>query len=151
MLELLLCSMLTIFPDYLYRRYVQGKRIGQEITLYSMWYELRWGISACLILTVSLITMIFYFHPSTKAVTAVFRTVTILPEPPAGSMKSLSASTKRSPPARRSSASTIHSRKRHLKPPVANRRSRSRSEGRADRACEHGRPDSGGRRRPQSG
>ncbi|MBX4958285.1 HlyD family secretion protein [Rhizobium lentis] len=80
MLELLLCSMLTIFPDYLYRRYVQGKRIGQEITLYSMWYELRWGISACLILTVSLITMIFYFHPSTKAVTAVFRTVTILPE-----------------------------------------------------------------------
>ncbi|MBX5175792.1 HlyD family secretion protein [Rhizobium lentis] len=80
MLELLLCSMLTIFPDYLYRRYVQGKRIGQEITLYSMWYELRWGISACLILTVSLITMIFYFHPSTKTVTAIFRTVTILPE-----------------------------------------------------------------------
>jgi multidrug resistance efflux pump len=80
MLELMLCSMLTIFPDYLYRRYIQGKRIGQEITLYSMWYELRWGISACLILTVSLITMIFYFHPSTKTVTAVFRTVTILPE-----------------------------------------------------------------------
>ncbi|MBB3590583.1 multidrug resistance efflux pump [Rhizobium sp. BK529] len=80
MLELILCSMLTIFPDYLFRRYVQGKRIGQEITLYSMWYELRWGISACLILTISLITMIFYFHPSTKSVTAVFRTVTILPE-----------------------------------------------------------------------
>ncbi|MDR6668956.1 biotin/lipoyl-binding protein [Rhizobium sp. 1399] len=80
MLELMLCSMLTIFPDYLYRRYVQGKRIGREITLYSMWYELRWGISACLMLTISLITMIFYFHPSTKTVTAVFRTVTILPE-----------------------------------------------------------------------
>lgn len=80
MFELLLCSMLTIFPDYLYRRYVQGKRIGKEITLYSVWYELRWGISACLILTVSLITMIFYFHPSTKNVTAVFRTITILPE-----------------------------------------------------------------------
>ncbi|MBB3308702.1 multidrug resistance efflux pump [Rhizobium sp. BK196] len=80
MLELTLCSMLTILPDYLYRRYVQDKRIGREITLYSMWYELRWGITACLLLTISLITMIFYFHPSTKSVTAVFRTVTILPE-----------------------------------------------------------------------
>ncbi|WP_018183386.1 HlyD family secretion protein [Kaistia granuli] len=80
MLELLLCSMLTILPDYLFRRYGQGKRIGREITLYSVWYELRWGISACLILTVSLITLIFYFHPSTKNVTAVFRTVSILPE-----------------------------------------------------------------------
>ncbi|UXN59131.1 HlyD family secretion protein [Phyllobacterium zundukense] len=80
MLELLLCSMVTIFPDYLYRRYVQGKRIGREITLYTMWYELRWGITACLLLTVALITLIFYYHPSTKNVTAVFRTVTILPE-----------------------------------------------------------------------
>ncbi|KQV10883.1 secretion protein HlyD [Rhizobium sp. Root1203] len=80
MFELMLCSLLTIFPDYLYRRYVQGKRIGREITLYTMWYELRWGISACLMLTISLITMIFYFHPSTKSVTALFRTVTILPE-----------------------------------------------------------------------
>ncbi|WP_029074645.1 HlyD family secretion protein [Kaistia adipata] len=80
MLELLLCSMLTIVPDYLFRRYVQGKRIGREITLYSVWYELRWGITACLVLTVSLITLIFYFHPSTKNVTAVFRTISILPE-----------------------------------------------------------------------
>jgi len=80
MLELMLCSMLTILPDYLYRRYVQDKRIGREITLYSVWYELRWGITACLLLTISLITMIFYFHPATKSVTAVFRTVTILPE-----------------------------------------------------------------------
>lgn len=80
MLELMLCSFLTIFPDYLYRRYVQHKRIGYEINLYSMWYELRWGISACLLLTISLITLIFYFHPSTKSVTAVFRTVTILPD-----------------------------------------------------------------------
>ncbi len=38
------------------------------------------GITACLILTVSLITMIFYYHPSTSNVTAAFRTVTILPE-----------------------------------------------------------------------
>lgn len=80
MFELLLCSMLTILPDYLFRRYVQGKRIGRDITLYTVWYELRWGITACLLLTVSLITMIFYFHPSTQNVTAIFRTVSILPE-----------------------------------------------------------------------
>jgi multidrug resistance efflux pump len=80
MLELFLCSMITILPDYLYRRFRQGKRIGREITLFSVWYELRWGITFCLILTVSLITTIFYFHPSTKAATSVFRTVTILPE-----------------------------------------------------------------------
>lgn len=80
MLELLLCSMVTILPDFLFRRYGQGKRIGREITLYSVWFELRWGITTCLILTIALITLIFYFHPATKAVTAVFRTVTILPQ-----------------------------------------------------------------------
>ncbi len=80
MFELLLCSMLTVFPDYLFRRYGQGRRLGREITLYTVWYELRWGITACLLLTVALITVIFYFHPSTTSVTAVFRTVTILPE-----------------------------------------------------------------------
>jgi multidrug resistance efflux pump len=80
MLELMLCSMLTILPDYLYRRYVQGKRIGKEITFYSVWFELRWGITACLILTVGLITVIFYNHPSTSNVTLFFRTVPILPE-----------------------------------------------------------------------
>ena len=45
MLELMLCSALTVFPDFLYRRFVQGKRIGREITLFSVWYELRWGIT----------------------------------------------------------------------------------------------------------
>ena len=80
MLELLVCSMLTIFPDYLFRRYVQGKRFGREITFYSVWYELRWGITTCLILTILLITVIFYNHPSTTNVTAFFRTVPILPE-----------------------------------------------------------------------
>ncbi|PSJ56598.1 HlyD family secretion protein [Pseudaminobacter soli (ex Li et al. 2025)] len=80
MLEFMICSLLTIFPDYLFRRYVQGKRIGQEINLYSMWFELRWGITACVILTLSLITAIFFFHPSTSNVTAIFRTVTILPQ-----------------------------------------------------------------------
>jgi multidrug resistance efflux pump len=80
MLELLLCSLLTILPDYLYRRYAQGKRLGKEITLYSVWFELRWGIVACLMLTVGLITVIFYNHPSTTSATLFYRTVPILPE-----------------------------------------------------------------------
>jgi len=45
-----------------------------------MWYELRWGITSCLILTVALITVVFYYHPSTRSVRSYFRTVTILPE-----------------------------------------------------------------------
>jgi multidrug resistance efflux pump len=80
MFELMFCSLLTILPDYLYRRYVQGKRFGKEITFYSVWYELRWGITGCLMLTVALITMIFYFHPSTSSAGLYFRTVPILPE-----------------------------------------------------------------------
>ena len=80
MLELVLCSLFTIVPDYLYRRYVQDKRIGREITLYSVWFELRWGITACVMLTVLLITIIFYHHPSTTSVTAFFRAIPILPE-----------------------------------------------------------------------
>src|SRR5436190_8987947 len=80
MLEMLLCSLLTIFPDYLFRRHGPGKRFGKEITLSAVWFELRWGITACLILTVSLITVIFYNHPSTTNVTLFFRTVPILPE-----------------------------------------------------------------------
>src|SRR5882672_7178216 len=80
MLELILCSLLTVFPDYLLRRFLQGKRIGREITFFSVWYELRWGISACVMLTVLLITTIFYFHPSTTSATSFFRTIPILPE-----------------------------------------------------------------------
>jgi multidrug resistance efflux pump len=80
MLEIMLCSLVTILPDYLYRRYRQGKRFGHEITLYSVWFELRFGIIACLMLTVSLITMIFYFHPSTSSATLYFRTVPIMTE-----------------------------------------------------------------------
>jgi multidrug resistance efflux pump len=82
MLELMLCSLFTIVPDYLYRRYVQGKRFGKEITLFSVWYELRWGITGCLMLTIGLITMIFYFHPSTTSAAVFFRTVPIAPEIP---------------------------------------------------------------------
>ena len=80
MLEILLCSLVTIVPDYLYRRYYQGKRFGKEITLYSVWFELRWGITGCLVLAVGLITVIFYNHPSTTNVTLFFRTIPIISE-----------------------------------------------------------------------
>jgi multidrug resistance efflux pump len=80
MLEIILCSLLTIVPDYLFRRYVQNKRIGKEITIFSVWFELRWGITACLVLAVSLITTIFYNHPATTNVTRFFRTVPIISE-----------------------------------------------------------------------
>src|SRR5215212_3768424 len=80
MLEILLCSLLTILPDYLYRRYAQGRRLGKEITLYSVWFELRWGIITCLMLAIGLITVIFYNHPSTTNATLFYRTVPILPE-----------------------------------------------------------------------
>ena len=80
MLEIILCSLVTVLPDYLYRRYVQGKRIGHEITLFSVWYELRFGLVTCLMLTISLITMIFYFHPSTTSANMFFRTIPIVTE-----------------------------------------------------------------------
>ncbi len=80
MFETLFCSMITILPDYLFRRYVQGKRFGHEITLYSVWYELRYGIVSCLMLTISLITLIFYFHPSSTSAVSTFRVLPILPE-----------------------------------------------------------------------
>lgn len=80
MIELIFSALITILPDYLYRRYRQGKRIGQEITLFNVWYELRWGLTGCAILAISLITVIFHFHPSTNNVSASFRTVTILSE-----------------------------------------------------------------------
>lgn len=80
MLELLVCSLLTIVPDYLYRRFRQGKRLGKEITFYSVWFELRWGITTCLMLTIALITVIFYNHPSTTSASVMFRTIPIVPE-----------------------------------------------------------------------
>jgi multidrug resistance efflux pump len=80
MLELLLCSTLTILPDYLFRRYVQGKRMGEEINFYTVWFELRWGITGCLVLTVLLITTVFYNHPATSSVTLFFRTIPLISE-----------------------------------------------------------------------
>ncbi|AML52291.1 HlyD family secretion protein [Falsihalocynthiibacter arcticus] len=80
MFEVIGCSLITILPDYLYRRYGQGKRIGHEITLFSVWYVLRYGITACAILTLTLITIIFYYHPSTTNVSSFYRTISILPE-----------------------------------------------------------------------
>ena len=80
MLELILCSLVTVLPDYLFRRYRQGKRWGDQITFFTMWYELRWGITACLILTVSFITVVFYYHPSTTNAGPYFRTIPLLQE-----------------------------------------------------------------------
>ena len=80
MLELILCSLVTVLPDYLYRRHREGKRWGDQITFFMMWYELRWGITACLILTVALITIVFYYHPSTTNAGPYFRTIPLLPE-----------------------------------------------------------------------
>jgi multidrug resistance efflux pump len=80
MLEVLLCSIITILPDYLFRKYRQGKTWGKEINFFSMWYELRWGISACIILSISLVTLIFYYHPSTTNAAPMFRTLSIMPE-----------------------------------------------------------------------
>lgn len=82
MIEFLFCALFTILPDYLYRRYRQGLRFGKEITFFTVWYILRWGISSCVLLTILLLTMIFYFHPTTKDVVMAFRTLTILPETP---------------------------------------------------------------------
>ena len=42
MFELIICATFTLLPDYLYRRYRQGKRLGREITFFSVWFELRW-------------------------------------------------------------------------------------------------------------
>jgi multidrug resistance efflux pump len=80
MLEILLCSVVTILPDYLFRRYYQGKRIGKELNFFSVWFELRWGITGCVVLAVCLITVIFYNHPSTTNVTLFFRTIPIITE-----------------------------------------------------------------------
>ncbi|MEM7089929.1 MAG: biotin/lipoyl-binding protein [Pseudomonadota bacterium] len=80
MLETLMCAIITVVPDFLFRRFVQGKRIGHEITLFTMWYELRWGLTTCAILTLTVITTLFYFHPASKTAASYFRTVTILPQ-----------------------------------------------------------------------
>ena len=82
MFELIFCALITIFPDYLYRRFRQGKRLGHEITLFTVWYELRWGITSCAVLAIALISVIFYYHPSTSNVTSLFRTVSILSDTP---------------------------------------------------------------------
>lgn len=82
MFEFLISASLTILPDYLFRHYYQGKRWGHELTLYSVWFELRWGITGCALMTLTLITMVFYFHPGSTNVSSFFRTVTILPVTP---------------------------------------------------------------------
>ncbi|MBO9433571.1 HlyD family secretion protein [Ruegeria sp. R13_0] len=80
MIETMLCALITVLPDFLFRRFVQGKRIGHEITLFTMWYELRWGLTTCAILALTVITTLFYFHPASSTAASYFRTVTILPQ-----------------------------------------------------------------------
>jgi len=65
MFELMICSLLTILPRLsLPTAMPQNKRFGQEITfLFGSGTSSDWGIVGCLMLTISLITMIFYFHP----------------------------------------------------------------------------------------
>src|SRR5688572_12936553 len=118
MLELLLCSLLTILPDYLYRRYAQGKRLGREINLYSVWFELRWGIVACLMLTVGLITVIFYFHPTTTSATLFYRSVPSFRRQAGASPRSTWASATRSRKGRRCSGSIARSRRRRSRAPA---------------------------------
>ncbi|MGB0694319.1 MAG: HlyD family secretion protein [Rhodospirillaceae bacterium] len=80
MLETLICALFTILPDFLVRRYVQGKRLGKEITFFSIWYELRWGITTCAMATATVLTIVFYYHPGTTHVSSYFRTLTLLPQ-----------------------------------------------------------------------
>ena len=152
MLELLLCSLLTILPDYLYRRYVQGKRLGKEITLYSVWFELRWGIIACLMLTVGLITVIFYNHPSTSSATLFFRTVPILPETN-GRVAEVYRRAQRRGQARRADlpARQLEAGGGRGDRPPQDRRGRGRAGGRADRYPGGRRQDPGGQERLSAG
>jgi len=76
MLALLLCSLITFFPDYLYRTRIQRK----SLTIYTFWYELKWGISSCLVLSVALLTLLVYFHPSSANAGTVFRALAMMPE-----------------------------------------------------------------------
>ena len=78
MLELIFSALITLLPDYIYRTRYQGKKI----TLFSFWYELRWGIAACVALTLTLITVIFYYHPIASNVISGFRTVSIISDRP---------------------------------------------------------------------
>jgi multidrug resistance efflux pump len=82
MIELFFSFLITVVPDYLYRSRIQGKRLGHEITLFTVWYELRWGITSCTVLALSLISVIFYYHPTATNVTSLFRTVSILSDRP---------------------------------------------------------------------
>ena len=57
MFQFLFSALVTILPDYLFRRYGQGKRPGKEITLYNFWYELRWGLVSWIVLTLILLLL----------------------------------------------------------------------------------------------
>lgn len=57
MMPFLISALVTILPDYIYRRYGQGKRPGKEITLHNFWYELRWGLIAWIVLALLILLL----------------------------------------------------------------------------------------------
>jgi len=57
MFQFFITALITILPDYLYRRYGQGRRLGKEITLFNFWYELRWGLIAWVLLNLILLPL----------------------------------------------------------------------------------------------
>ena len=63
----------TILPPLLQKTAWEGDKLYP-------WFELRWGITACVVLAVGLITTVFYNHPSTTNVTLFFRTIPIISE-----------------------------------------------------------------------
>ena len=80
MLELLLCSLVTILPGLSLSSLCPGQAIRQGNHVLLRVVRAEVGHYACVILTVGLITVVFYNHPSTTSVTLFFRTVPILPE-----------------------------------------------------------------------
>ncbi len=79
MLELTLCSLLTIVPDYLYRRFYRARSGAWRLRSFP-YVRASLGITACIMLTVLLITVVFYNHPATTNVVSFFRTIPILPD-----------------------------------------------------------------------
>jgi hypothetical protein len=45
MLELMLCSLVTMLPNYLILRFVYKKKWGKEINFFNMWHEYRYGLT----------------------------------------------------------------------------------------------------------
>ena len=92
MLELLLCSMLTHPPRLPLPALCAGQAVRQGNHPLLGLVRAALGHHGCLMLTVGLITVVFYNHPSTTTSTSFyFRTIPILPEGVGRVPKSMSA------------------------------------------------------------